>query len=76
MKQKDEIEKQQAAESPEDIRLLSVKQVSEILGLSHNGTYDLINSKKLKSVKIGARRLFTTGAVREYIEDLEKTYEA
>ena len=59
----------------EELRLLNVKQVSEILGLSHNGTYDLINSKKIKSVKIGSRRLFTTGAVRAYIESLEETYE-
>jgi len=73
MKQKGEIEEQRVAE---ELRLLSVKQVSEILGLSHNGTYDLINTKKIKSVKIGARRLFTTGAVKEYIEDLEKAYEA
>ena len=56
--------------------LLNIKQVSKILGLSYNGTYKLINSCQIKSVKIGTRRLFTPKAIKDYINCLEDTYEA
>ena len=56
--------------------LLNVRQVSKILGLSYNGTYKLINSREIRSVKIGTRRLFTPRAVNNYIKSLEDSYEA
>ena len=58
-----------------DLRLISLDQVSSILGLSRNATYNLINTRRIKSVKIGARRLFTTAAVQQYIKSLEESYE-
>ena len=58
-----------------DLRLINLDQVSGILGLSRNATYNLINTRKIKSVKIGARRLFTTQAVQNYIKSLEESYE-
>ncbi len=69
-----EIRTVETTELPEDIQLLNVRQVSKLLGLSYNGMYDLINANKIKSVKIGARRLFTVKAVRKYIASLEEIY--
>ena len=59
-----------------DMRLLNIKQVSDILNLSYNGTYKLINSGQIKSVKIGTRRLFTRKTIKEYIASLEEAYAA
>ena len=57
-----------------NLYLLNLGQVSDILGLSRNATYNLINSRKIKSVKIGSRRLFTNRAVQEYITSLAEDY--
>ena len=62
-------------EAPTNIRLIGLRQVSDILGLSHNATYKLVMTRQIKSVKIGARRLFTVQAVHDYIKSLEEKYE-
>ncbi len=68
--------RKEETEFPTDMRLLNIRQVSNILGLSYNGTYNLINTRRIKSVTIGTRRLFTIKAVQEYIQSLEESYEA
>ncbi|MDL2327868.1 helix-turn-helix domain-containing protein [Ruminococcaceae bacterium OttesenSCG-928-A11] len=55
----------------EDLTLLGLDQVKEYLGIGHGHLYKLINSNKLRTVKIGARRLVSVKSLREFITQLE-----
>lgn len=52
-------------------RLYTVAQVVERLGLSRARVYQLLNEGRLRSVKIGARRLVRESALAEFIDGLE-----
>lgn len=52
------------------LRLYAVAEVREVLGVSHWQVYQLINSRRLKSVKIGRRRLIPAAELASYIESL------
>jgi excisionase family DNA binding protein len=51
-------------------RLLAIKQVIYELGISRTALYELINAGKLKTVKIGRRRLVPIEAIEELIAGL------
>jgi excisionase family DNA binding protein len=51
---------------------LSVDETCKITGISRWMVYELINSGKLKSLKIGSRRLIRMTAIQKYLEELEK----
>ena len=55
-------------------RLLhSIEGAREILGdVGRTMTYDLINTGKLKKVKIGTRSFITDSSIRAYVRELEK----
>jgi excisionase family DNA binding protein len=55
-----------------DERLLSVKEVCKRLGIGHWAVYQQIHQHKLKSVKIGKRRLISTRAIEEFIANQEQ----
>ena len=55
----------------EIFKLVSVDEACKYLGLGRWSVYKLINQNKLKSVKIGKRRLVPMGAIRAFIEKLE-----
>ena len=57
-----------------NIRLLSIDQVCAALNMGRVKIYELINRKRLKSVKIGARRLVSVRALNDFIEQLEEDY--
>jgi excisionase family DNA binding protein len=50
-------------------RLLAIKQAIYELGISRTALYELINAGKLKTVKIGRRRLVPIEAIEELIAD-------
>ena len=50
---------------------LSVEETCKIIGVSRWLVYDLINAGKLKSLKVGSRRLIRMSAILEYLEELE-----
>lgn len=52
-------------------RAFSVKEFSERWGWGENTTYNLINSGKLRSVKIGGRRVITAEHEAEFAAKLE-----
>ena len=52
--------------------LITTTEAAERLGIHRSTLYDLIRSRKLKTVKIGARRLVRVGALTEAIAQLEK----
>lgn len=47
--------------------LLSIDQVSELLGISQSGIYRLLRGGELASVKVGGRTLIEPGAIRDFI---------
>ena len=53
-------------------KLLSIEQVCRQLGIGQFSVYKLINQRRLKSVKIGARRLVSYNALQKFIADLEE----
>ena len=54
------------------IRLLNIDQVCAVLNMGRVKVYELINRKRLKSIKIGARRLVSTRALNDFIDRLEE----
>jgi excisionase family DNA binding protein len=50
--------------------LLTINQVSQLLGLGRTSTYELIMSKKIVSVKQGRRRLIPRWSVEKYVRDI------
>ena len=53
-------------------RLLAIKQAIYELGISRTAIYELINAGKLKTVKIGRRRLVPIEAIEELVAGLGK----
>lgn len=49
--------------------VLCVKQVAEILLISHNTAYELIRSRKIRSVRVGRGYRITLDAVIEYLNN-------
>ena len=56
----------------EELKLLSIDQTCECLGLGRWSIYKLIREQRLKTVQIGKRRLVTQGAIRAFIARLEE----
>ena len=52
-------------------RLLAIKQVIHELGISRTALYQLINDGKLRTVKIGRRRLVPAVAIDELVAGFE-----
>lgn len=53
-----------------DKRCLSVDETATALGLGRTKIYELIREGRLKSVKVGRRRLVPAVAVDEFLETL------
>lgn len=51
--------------------LLSVAEVAELTRLGRSRLYDEIRSGRLRSVKVGRRRLISVGAVDQWLAALE-----
>lgn len=51
--------------------LLTVPEAAERLRISKWLLYNLIRSRRLRSVKIGDRRLIPVAAIRAFLDDLE-----
>jgi len=56
----------------EPLQLLSVKEACERLGIGHWAVYQLIHQHKLKTVKIGKRRLVSNRALEDFIASQEQ----
>ena len=55
-----------------ECELLSVSKVSEILGISRTSVYSLLNSKKLKAVKLMRRTMIKASDLKEFLEECEE----
>lgn len=47
-----------------------VEEAADALRISRSGIYELIRSGRLRTVKVGSRRLVPVEALTEYIDDL------
>lgn len=52
-------------------RLNTVEEVMERLRIGRSTTFDLIGTQRLRSVKVGRRRLVSEAALVEFIEHLD-----
>ncbi len=50
-------------------RLLSVGEAADMLGIGRSRLYDEIAAARVRSVKVGRRRLVPSGAIAEYIAE-------
>jgi excisionase family DNA binding protein len=66
------MEKNSSDVKGEPLQLLSIKEVCQRLGVGHWAVYQQINRRALKTVKIGKRRLVSTRAVEEFINNQEQ----
>ena len=55
-----------------EMRLLSVREACNRLGIGHWAVYQQINKGALKSVKIGGRRLISVKTLNDFITSLEQ----
>lgn len=46
---------------------ISIDEASKSIGLGRSTIYDLINSGKLKSLKIGSRRIISIESLNEFL---------
>jgi excisionase family DNA binding protein len=52
-------------------RLFSVENIMPMCNLGRTKVYEEMDSGRLRSVKVGRRRLVSAGALNEFIEKLE-----
>ena len=50
-------------------RLLSVDEAADMLGIGRSRLYDEIAAGRLRSLRVGRRRLVPSGAIGEYIAE-------
>jgi excisionase family DNA binding protein len=53
---------------PQPDRLLSVDDAADALGIGRSALYGEIAAGRLRTLKVGRRRLVPSGAVRDYIQ--------
>jgi excisionase family DNA binding protein len=53
-------------------RLNTIEEVMERLRIGRSTTFELIASRRLRSVKVGRRRLVSEAALTEFIEQLDR----
>jgi hypothetical protein len=56
-----------------DMKLLNLEEVRRILNIGQWSLNKLINENKLRTVKIGPRRLVSVNALKKYLVSLEKS---
>lgn len=61
---RDEVER---ASGKPDRLLLSIVEACEVLGLSRTQVYSLVSAGRLRTLKVGRRRLVPSSAIDDYI---------
>jgi len=56
----------------DELKLYSVEETFKLLGICRQHYYNEINAGRLKSVKIGRRRMHTPKQIKKYFKLLEK----
>ena len=50
--------------------LLTINQVAAMLNIGRTKTYEIVRSNRMKSIKVGRRRLVPREAVEKYVADI------
>ncbi len=58
--------------APAPDRLLGVDEAAGLLGIGRSALYDEIRSGRLKTIKVGRRRLVSDTALREFIAGMAR----
>jgi excisionase family DNA binding protein len=66
---RDEMRAEAARDASAPDRLLSVDEAAAQLGIGRSRLYDEIAAARVRSVKVGRRRLVPSGAIAEYIAE-------
>ena len=61
-----------ATASPTSARLNTVEEVMERLRIGRSTAFELIGTRRLRSIKVGRRRLVSEAALVEFIERLDR----
>jgi excisionase family DNA binding protein len=64
-------ERKYMEQDKDEARLLSIKEACKRLGIGHWAVYQQIHRHKLKTIKIGKRRLVSNHAIEEFITGQE-----
>jgi excisionase family DNA binding protein len=64
---RDEVRAETASSAASPDRLLSVDEAAALLGIGRSRLYDEIAALRVRSVKVGRRRLVPSGAIAEFI---------
>jgi excisionase family DNA binding protein len=62
----------EAAADGTKAQLNTIEEVMERLRIGRSSTFELIASRRLRSVKVGRRRLVSEAALTEFIEQLDR----
>ena len=62
---------QKAVNDPYTLRMVSVEQAAKIIGVSRSYMYQLVSTKKMKSLKVGKLIKIRTADLAEFIDKLE-----
>ena len=57
-----------------DKLLYRPREAALVLGMSKTALYELIRTKRIRSIKDGKFRFITADALREYVQALEQQY--
>ena len=63
---RDEVRAESAPAGAPD-RLLSVDEAAALLGIGRSMMYNLVAAQRIRSLKVGRRRLIPSGAIADYI---------
>jgi len=53
--------------------LLTINQVAALLNLGRTKTYEIVRSGKIKSLKVGSRRLIRPEEVEKYVAEVSES---
>lgn len=56
----------------DNVKLLSVENTAETLGVSRSAIYNFINSGKLKAIKLNSRTMVKLSDLADFIENQER----
>jgi excisionase family DNA binding protein len=60
------------AATAQGVHLNTVEEVMERLRIGRSTAFELIGSRRLRSIKVGRRRLVSEAALAEFIEGLDR----
>lgn len=61
-----------AAMHEDDLRLITIRDLAELLQVKESWIYDKVQAGEIPSIKVGGHRRFRRSAIRAYLDSLEE----